>query len=154
MVMTKSEIITTMKEAKNKWEQVQILADMNLVTRSKMEAYLTSIGVEIPEKPKRGRKPGTVTKKAPAKTEQTAKTADNVNHPFHYTAGTVECIDAIESALAGYKVPTDAWLAGQVFKYVWRAPLKGHYLEDIQKAAFYLDRLLKRYAKEEKHEEV
>ena len=66
---------------------------------------------------------------------------DPVNHPSHYTAGGVECIDAITAALCKYEDPVDAWLAGQVIKYLWRAPLKGKYKEDIEKAQFYLNRL-------------
>lgn len=68
---------------------------------------------------------------------------DAVNHPAHYTAGGVECIDAIAAALTKYENPMDAWLVGQVIKYLWRAPLKGKYREDIRKAQFYLNRLCK-----------
>lgn len=67
---------------------------------------------------------------------------DPVNHPSHYTAGGIECIDAIASAICMYNRPIDAWLAGQVIKYLWRAPLKGKYAEDIRKAQFYLNRLV------------
>ena len=67
---------------------------------------------------------------------------DRVNHPSHYTAGGVECIDAITAALCKYEDPVDAWLAGQIIKYLWRAPLKGKYKEDIEKAQFYLNRLV------------
>jgi hypothetical protein len=69
---------------------------------------------------------------------------DLVNHPSHYTAGGVECIDAIGAALCKYADPVDAWLAGQVIKYIWRAPLKKCYAQDLQKAKFYLDRLVGR----------
>lgn len=69
---------------------------------------------------------------------------DNVNHPSHYTAGGVECIDAIAAAICKYESPVDAWLAGQVIKYLWRAPLKGKYKEDLEKAQFYLNRLVGR----------
>ena len=67
---------------------------------------------------------------------------DPVNHPSHYTAGGIECIDAISSAICMYNRPIDAWLVGQVIKYLWRAPLKGKYAEDIRKAQFYLNRLV------------
>ena len=66
---------------------------------------------------------------------------DNVNHPAHYTNGKVECIDAIESAtndLKGY----EAFLTGQVIKYVWRFKRKGKPLEDLQKAEWYLHKLM------------
>lgn len=156
--ITDGELITMMRQAKNPYEQVQILADMRQVSRSQMEQHLAELGVEVPEKPKRGRKPGTkTTKKAPAKTLEKVKQDfvkydsapvaapdDPVNHPSHYTAGGVECIDAIEAALIGYKDPVKAWLIGQVIKYVWRAPLKGNALEDMKKARFYLDRAIRR----------
>lgn len=67
---------------------------------------------------------------------------DPVNHPSHYTAGGIECIDAIGAAICKYSYPIDAWLAGQVIKYLWRAPLKGKYAEDLKKAQFYLNRLV------------
>lgn len=34
-----------------------------------------------------------------------------------------------------------AWLTGQVLKYMWRWPLKNG-KEDLRKARFYLDRLI------------
>lgn len=78
--------------------------------------------------------------------------ADMVNHPAHYTAGKVECIDALESLATGYKDPVLAGLAWQVCKYVWRLPLKGRPLEDAKKARFYLDRLIDRLEEQEKGE--
>lgn len=66
---------------------------------------------------------------------------DNVNHPAHYTAGGIECIDAIAAALTCQKDPMQAWLTGQVLKYIWRWPLKNG-KEDLRKARFYLDRLI------------
>ena len=72
------------------------------------------------------------------------KADDMVNHPSHYTSGGVECIDAITSALSSYEDSVDSWLVGQVIKYLWRAPLKGKYDEDIKKAQFYLNRLVEK----------
>lgn len=72
---------------------------------------------------------------------------DMVNHPSHYTHGGVECIDAITSALSSYEDSVDSWLVGQVIKYLWRAPLKGKYEEDIKKAQFYLNRLVEKIDK-------
>lgn len=69
---------------------------------------------------------------------------DMVNHPAHYTAGNVECIDALESMSMGYHDAVQAALAWQVVKYIWRSPLKGKQLEDLQKAQFYLNRLIER----------
>ena len=62
---------------------------------------------------------------------------DLVNHPPHYTTGSIECIDAIHAALGD-----DGFLAycrGNALKYVWRAPLKAN-AQDLRKAIWYLDR--------------
>lgn len=61
--------------------------------------------------------------------------ADNVNHPAHYTKGKIEVLDFILDQDFGY-------LAGQVIKYVARYRYKGHPVEDLMKARFYLDRLI------------
>ena len=66
---------------------------------------------------------------------------DAVNHPSHYTSGKVECIDAIESAIHAMQGER-AFLTGQVIKYLWRWPLKNG-VEDLRKARWYLDRLIK-----------
>lgn len=68
--------------------------------------------------------------------------ADMVNNPSHYTAGKVECIDALDSMMVGYPSASIGAYAWQVVKYVWRAPLKGKILEDLQKAQYYLNRMI------------
>jgi len=65
--------------------------------------------------------------------------ADEVNSPDHYTAGGVECIDAIEAALTPDELR--GYLKGNIIKYAWRERLKGGD-QSLQKAAWYLDRLL------------
>lgn len=69
---------------------------------------------------------------------------DAVNHPQHYTQSGIECIDAIDSVTSGYERPSHGYYAGQVLKYLWRAPFKGHYLQDLEKAQWYLNRLVKK----------
>lgn len=62
--------------------------------------------------------------------------SDNVEHPSHYNAGGVETIEGIKSALG------DGFLdycRGNVLKYVWRCRHKGRLLEDLRKAAKYLE---------------
>lgn len=76
---------------------------------------------------------------------------DPVNHPSHYTAGGVECLDAIRAALTGYQDAFRGFLAGQIIKYVWRSPLKNG-LEDLKKARFYLDRMIQETEKESAEE--
>lgn len=68
---------------------------------------------------------------------------DAVNHPSHYTQGGIECIDALTAMISAYEDPNDAALAWQVVKYVWRHPFKNNPVQDLEKARFYLDRLLR-----------
>ncbi len=60
---------------------------------------------------------------------------DNVHQPKHYTAGAIECIDAIHAALGdeGFK----AYCIGNAMKYQWRYRLKNGQ-EDLRKASVYL----------------
>ena len=69
------------------------------------------------------------------------KNEDNVNRPKHYRKGSVECIDAIKSALGeGYEY----YLQGNIIKYVWRYRHKHKSsLEDLLKAEWYLKELIK-----------
>jgi hypothetical protein len=71
-------------------------------------------------------------------------TVDNVNHPAHYNQGGIECIEAIKAAL-GDGFPD--YLRGNVIKYLWRYDLKGG-VEDLKKAAWYLDRAIKEMGNE------
>lgn len=64
---------------------------------------------------------------------------DNVNHPAHYTDGNIEVIDFIEDKKLGYHL-------GNAVKYIARAGKKDpdKYVEDLQKAVWYLQREIKR----------
>lgn len=68
---------------------------------------------------------------------------DPVNHPSHYTQGGIECIDALTAMITPYEDPNDAALTWQVGKYIWRHPFKAKPIEDLRKAEFYLQRLIK-----------
>ena len=59
---------------------------------------------------------------------------DDVINPDHYTRGDIECIDAIESALGAN---FNAYLQGNVIKYIWRYKYKGG-VKDLEKAQVYL----------------
>ena len=63
-----------------------------------------------------------------------------VAHPSHYTAGKIECIDALESALVGLQ-GVKAFCTGNAIKYLWRWQHKGG-VNDLKKAAWYIDRLV------------
>ncbi len=61
--------------------------------------------------------------------------SDPVNKPSHYNAGEVETIDGIRAALGeGFA----DYCRGNVLKYVWRCGKKGDGVEDLKKAATYL----------------
>lgn len=64
---------------------------------------------------------------------------NTVAHPKHYS-GKVECIDCIESAVAELN-GFEGFLAGNVIKYVFRFKRKNG-KEDLQKAEWYLSKLM------------
>lgn len=75
------------------------------------------------------------------------KNSDNVNHPAHYLARDihikcdceaikdVECIDITRHF---------NFNLGNAIKYIWRSEFKGNLIEDLKKAAWYLEDELKR----------
>lgn len=63
---------------------------------------------------------------------------DPINRPAHYTFGAVEPIDAIEAWGCDF-------LEGNIIKYVARWRRKGG-VQDLKKAAWYLNRLIDREA--------
>lgn len=70
------------------------------------------------------------------------KPSDPINHPEHYTAGGIEVLDAVEA----WGIDKHAYLK-DVIKYVARHERKGKPLEDLEKAAFYLQRHIERAKK-------
>lgn len=72
---------------------------------------------------------------------------DFVNHPPHYTAGGVECIDAIRASMSGDQFR--GYVKGCVMKYLWRWERKGG-VEDLQKAEWYLKELIRATGEVEK----
>jgi len=66
-----------------------------------------------------------------------------VNHPKHYNShpSGVECIQIIEHM--GFNL-------GNVIKYLWRSEEKGAPLEDLKKAAWYLQREIAKREREPK----
>ena len=49
--------------------------------------------------------------------------AERVNHPPHYNAGGIECIDALEAATSGLQ-GIEAFCTANAIKYLWRWKLK------------------------------
>lgn len=76
-----------------------------------------------------------------AKTDEVKPDAgDPVNHPAHYTRNGIECIEAIKAALTPQEFI--GYLKGNVIKYIWRHWYKGKPLEDLNKATWYMARLV------------
>jgi len=67
---------------------------------------------------------------------------DNVNHPTHYTAGGIECIEALGAATAPL-LGIEAVCTANAIKYLWRWKNKNG-VEDLQKAIWYIDHLIKK----------
>jgi len=60
---------------------------------------------------------------------------EKINHPAHYNQGKFEVIDIIEDWKLDFN-------EGNVLKYMLRAKYKENELEDLEKALWYLTRLL------------
>lgn len=76
-----------------------------------------------------------------------AAKGDKINRPTHYVQGKFETIEVIED-IAQFYSGRYAVLVGNVIKYLARAPhAKG--LEDLQKAQWYLNRLVAKISKNE-----
>ena len=70
---------------------------------------------------------------------------DNINHPAHYTAGGIECIDALAAATEGL-AGIEAVCTANAIKYLWRWKRKNG-VEDLKKASWYTERLIKELGK-------
>ena len=71
---------------------------------------------------------------------------DAVNSPDHYKMGGVETIDFIEAKAT--KEELIGYLKFNVIKYLSRAKYKGHDLQDLKKAQWYLNRLVSKYGEQ------
>ena len=67
-------------------------------------------------------------------------TGNNVDHPAHYTShpSGIEAIQVTEHM---------NFCLGNAMKYLWRAGLKGDSVEDLRKAAWYIQREIERIGK-------
>ena len=66
--------------------------------------------------------------------------SDPVHNPSHYKSGGIEVIDVIEAFELNFRL-------ANVIKYVLRAGRKGDALEDLEKAAWYLNREIEKLKK-------
>jgi len=70
-------------------------------------------------------------------TKKVEEVKETVNHPEHYNQG-IEVIDFIDSWDLDFT-------SGNIVKYITRHKYKDNSLEDLKKAKWYLDRLIKKY---------
>ena len=72
--------------------------------------------------------------------QQSKEKPDPVNSPSHYTShpSGIECIQVTEHM---------PFCIGNAIKYLWRAGLKGDAVEDLKKAAWYINREIERVSK-------
>lgn len=63
-----------------------------------------------------------------------------VNHPDHYKANGLEVIDIIEAFNLDFKL-------GNAVKYILRADKKGATAQDLRKAMWYIERMIKQIEK-------
>lgn len=68
---------------------------------------------------------------------------DVVNHPDHYTEGGIEAIDVLEAKMSPMEFR--AYLYGAALKYLLRCKYKGKEVEDLNKAVWYLNKLVGKY---------
>ena len=66
---------------------------------------------------------------------------DNVNNPQHYKQYTLEAIEGIKGSMSNEEF--QGYLKGAALKYLWRYKNKQAPVEDLRKAKWYLDKLLK-----------
>ena len=66
---------------------------------------------------------------------------NNVNSPAHYKHGKKETIEVIRDCMENDEY--HGYLKGNVLKYVARYKFKGEPLQDLEKAQWYLNRLIK-----------
>lgn len=74
--------------------------------------------------------------------KETPESSSNVDHPFHYAHGSIECIDAMVETQG--KEAVMAFCICNAMKYLWRQSTKNG-IEDVRKAKWYIDKYLELY---------
>lgn len=81
-----------------------------------------------------------------ANLENASSKYNAVEHPQHYNSGRIEVIQIMEDQLSPEEYR--GYIKGQVLKYITRERHKNG-LEDLQKAAWYLNRLIVKLEQEQ-----
>ena len=69
---------------------------------------------------------------------------EQVDHPAHYNVGSIETIDYIESLDM-----SEGFCAGNAIKYISRYKFKNSPLQDLKKAKWYIEYLIKKLESEQ-----
>jgi len=72
--------------------------------------------------------------------------SDPVNNPPHYNRKNIEAICAIEASMDEEEFR--GYLKGNTLKYMWRYKYKDSPVEDLEKAQYYLNLLIKKVKEE------
>jgi len=80
--------------------------------------------------------------------DEKVNVVDVINHPAHYTNGSIECIDGIEAAVSGLS-GLEAVCTGNAIKYLWRWKLKNGVV-DLKKASWYINKLIEHAERQDK----
>ncbi len=76
---------------------------------------------------------------------------DEVNNPKHYTSGKIEALEIIEDATKDLD-GLEAFSIGSALKYLIRFDKKNDPIQDLQKAVFYIQRVIFERQKQSKEE--
>ncbi len=66
---------------------------------------------------------------------------DEVNNPKHYTSGKIEALEIIEDATTDLD-GLEAFAIGSALKYIVRFNKKNDPIQDLEKAVFYINRVI------------
>ena len=77
---------------------------------------------------------------------------DEVNNPKHYTSGKIEALDIIEDSTKDLN-GLEAFAIGSALKYLVRFDKKNDPIQDLQKAVFYIEKVIFERQKKSKEEE-
>lgn len=110
-----------------------------------VEGFLTIGEIYSAQKHKRGYEviddDGNATAFRTSRFEVLEDEADMVNHPSHYNYKSMECKDIIDIMCEGIN-EGQAYKLGCAIKYLYRYPMKGKPIEDLQKAKTYIDMII------------
>lgn len=86
-----------------------------------------------------GEEDGKTPRRASAHSDRKLPENDAVNHPAHYCAAGVYCLEVLKAVMTPAQY--EGFLRGNVMKYLWRYNKKNG-VEDLRKARVYLDELI------------